>query len=228
MSDLQFPLLHHWRVSRRPGPWLRLRGVSVDFDGPPVLEDISFSVAPGETRILLGPAGVGKSVLLKLIIGLLRPLEGSVELFGQDISHMPEEKLFPCGRAPAWSFRRALSSTRLTVRDNVAYQFIPGSVPDDEIDSACTMRCDSWASSRPSHSSFEPFRRHEAARRHRPRPHQPSGADPLRLAHRRPRSGDLHHHHRTHREAARRARNPGFAGDAPPSGRLHALHPPIR
>ena len=74
---------------------LTFASVSIAFDGPPVLQDISFSVAPGETRILLGPAGVGKSVLLKLINGLLRPDQGSVLLFGEDISRMTEEQLFP-------------------------------------------------------------------------------------------------------------------------------------
>ena len=77
------------------GPVVALRGVSIAFDGPPVLKDITFSVAPAETRIVLGPAGVGKSVLLKLILGLLRPQNGSVLLFGEDISRMSEEKLFP-------------------------------------------------------------------------------------------------------------------------------------
>ena len=93
-------------------PVVAFRNVSIAFDGPPVLEDVSFSVAPGETRVLLGPAGVGKSVLLKLANGLLRPDEGSILLFGEEISHMPEEQLFPCAPAPAWSFRRARSSIR--------------------------------------------------------------------------------------------------------------------
>src|SRR5580698_9990624 len=76
-------------------PVVVFRNVSIAFDGPPVLDDISFSVAPGETRILLGPAGVGKSVLLKLINGLMRPDAGSILLFGEDISTMSEEQLFP-------------------------------------------------------------------------------------------------------------------------------------
>ena len=69
--------------------------VSIAFDGPPVLDDVSFSVAPGETRILLGPAGVGKSVLLKLVNGLLRHDSGSIRLFGEAIERMPEEELIP-------------------------------------------------------------------------------------------------------------------------------------
>jgi phospholipid/cholesterol/gamma-HCH transport system ATP-binding protein len=64
-------------------PVVAFRNVSIAFDGPPVLQDVSFSVAPRETRILLGPAGVGKSVLLKLTNGLLRPDQGSILLFGR-------------------------------------------------------------------------------------------------------------------------------------------------
>jgi phospholipid/cholesterol/gamma-HCH transport system ATP-binding protein len=78
-----------------PGPVLVFKNVSISFDGPPVLQDISFSVGPHETRILLGPAGVGKSVLLKLANGLLCPETGNIVLFGEDIARIPEAKLFP-------------------------------------------------------------------------------------------------------------------------------------
>ncbi|HLI04241.1 MAG TPA: ATP-binding cassette domain-containing protein, partial [Terracidiphilus sp.] len=60
-------------------PVVEVSHVWVSFDRP-VLEDISFSVSRGETRILLGPAGVGKSVLLKVINGLIRPAKGAVRL----------------------------------------------------------------------------------------------------------------------------------------------------
>ena len=111
-----------------------LRNVAMGFDGPPVFSNVSFSVAPGETRILLGPAGVGKSILLKLILGLLPPLEGTVELFGRDISHMPEEKLFPLRARAGMVFQEGALFDSLTVRDNVAYQLIQEGVPDVEID----------------------------------------------------------------------------------------------
>ncbi len=112
-----------------------LRGVSIAFDGPPVLEDVSFSVAPAETRILLGPAGVGKSVLLKLIIGLLPSQAGTIHLFGEDISHLPEEKLFPLRSRAGMVFQEGALFDSLTVRDNVAYQLIQERVSDEEIDS---------------------------------------------------------------------------------------------
>jgi phospholipid/cholesterol/gamma-HCH transport system ATP-binding protein len=114
---------------------VEVREVSVAFDGPPVLTDVSFSVAPAETRILLGPAGVGKSVLLKLIIGLIPPFKGDIVLFGQNISHMPEEKLFPLRARAGMVFQEGALFDSLSVRDNVAYQLIQERVPDEEIDS---------------------------------------------------------------------------------------------
>ena len=116
------------------GPVVALRNVAMGFDGPPVFQNVSFSVAPGETRILLGPAGVGKSVLLKLILGLLPPLDGSVELFGKDISHMPEEKLFALRARAGMVFQEGALFDSLTVRDNVAYQLVQERVRDEEID----------------------------------------------------------------------------------------------
>jgi phospholipid/cholesterol/gamma-HCH transport system ATP-binding protein len=116
-------------------PVVELRHVSIAFDGPPVLEDISFTVAPGETRILLGPAGVGKSVLLKLINGLLLPDRGHVLLFGDDISALKEDELFPLRARTGMVFQEGALFDSLTVRDNVAYQLIQEpTVPDEEID----------------------------------------------------------------------------------------------
>jgi phospholipid/cholesterol/gamma-HCH transport system ATP-binding protein len=114
-------------------PVVVFRHVSIAFDGPPVLDDISFSVASGETRVLLGPAGVGKSVLLKLVNGLLRPDRGSILLFGEEISHMPEEQLFPLRIRTGMVFQEGALFDSLTVRDNVAYQLIQERVPDNEI-----------------------------------------------------------------------------------------------
>jgi len=77
---------------------------------------------------------VGKSVLLKLANGLLRPDEGSILLFGEEISHMPEQKLFPLRTRVGMVFQEGALFDSLNVRDNVAYQLIQERVPDDEID----------------------------------------------------------------------------------------------
>jgi phospholipid/cholesterol/gamma-HCH transport system ATP-binding protein len=115
------------------GPVLEFRNVSIGFDHP-VLQDVSFSVGPDETRILLGPAGVGKSVLLKLANGLLSPDSGSIHLFGEDISRMPEQQLFHLRTRTGMVFQEGALFDSLTVRDNVAYQLIQEEVPDEEID----------------------------------------------------------------------------------------------
>jgi phospholipid/cholesterol/gamma-HCH transport system ATP-binding protein len=115
-------------------PFVAFRNVSIAFAGPPVLNDITFSLAPGETRILLGPAGVGKSVLLKLCNALLRPDQGSIRLFGEEITAMPERDLFPLRKRIGMVFQEGALFDSLTVRDNVAYQLIQENVADEEID----------------------------------------------------------------------------------------------
>ena len=122
----------HARSTDR-GPVLEFRNVSIGFDHP-VLEDVSFSVGPDETRILLGPAGVGKSVLLKLANGLLCPDSGSIHLFGQEISRIREQQLFSLRTRTGMVFQEGALFDSLSVRDNVAYQLIQEEVPDEEID----------------------------------------------------------------------------------------------
>lgn len=116
-------------------PVVAVRNATVSFGGAPVLEDITFAVAPGETRILLGPAGVGKSVLLKLVNGLIRPDPGSVELFGEEITAMPEERLFPLRARTGMVFQEGALFDSLSVRDNVAYQLLQDpAIAGEEID----------------------------------------------------------------------------------------------
>ena len=115
-------------------PVVEFRDVTISFDGPPVLSNISFSVGPRETRILLGPAGVGKSVLLKATDGLVCPDSGSILLFGEDIVSKKESELFAMRARTGMVFQEGALFDSLTVRDNVAYQLIQELVPDDEID----------------------------------------------------------------------------------------------
>jgi phospholipid/cholesterol/gamma-HCH transport system ATP-binding protein len=115
-------------------PVLVFQNVTISFAGPPVLEDISFSVGPHETRVLLGPAGVGKSVLLKLANGLHCADTGSILLFGENISHIREQELLPLRMRTGMVFQEGALFDSLTVRDNVAYQLIQEEVPDGEID----------------------------------------------------------------------------------------------
>jgi phospholipid/cholesterol/gamma-HCH transport system ATP-binding protein len=115
-------------------PVVVFENVSIGFDRKPVLEDISFQVHTGEMRILLGPAGVGKSVLLKLVNGLLRPDSGRIFVFGKEITAMREADLFELRGSIGTVFQEGALFDSLNVRDNVGYRLIEERLPDDEID----------------------------------------------------------------------------------------------
>lgn len=114
-------------------PVVAFEHVSIGFEQKPVLEDISFQIHHGETRILLGPAGVGKSVLLKLVNGLLRPDAGRIFVFGKEISAMQEQELFELRGAIGTVFQEGALFDSLTVRDNVGYRLLEEHLPDEEI-----------------------------------------------------------------------------------------------
>jgi phospholipid/cholesterol/gamma-HCH transport system ATP-binding protein len=97
-----------------------------------VLENISFTVQRAETRIILGPAGCGKSVLMKLANGLLRPDSGTIEVFGQEITTMPEKDLFKLRARIGMVFQESALFDSLSVEDNVAYRLHEDGVPEDE------------------------------------------------------------------------------------------------
>ena len=210
-------------------PALVFRNVSISFAGPPVLDNVSFSVAPHETRILLGPAGVGKSVLLKLANGLLCPDEGSVLLFGEDLSQMSEQQLFPLRTRTGMVFQEGALFDSLTVRDNVAYLLIQERVADEEIDQRVRealrfVGLEETFSLFPGSLSGGMRRRVAIARAliHHPQlllyDSPTGGLDP----------DHFHHHHRIDRERARRQPDSFSAGHPPPAGRVHHDLAPIR
>src|ERR1700734_4562272 len=112
--------------------------VSIGFEGKQVLENISLTVSPGDTRILLGPAGSGKSVLLKLANGLMRPDSGTITVFGEEINDMPEEQLFKLRGRIGMVFQEGALFDSLTVRDNVAYRLMEQKVPEAEVTQRAT------------------------------------------------------------------------------------------
>jgi phospholipid/cholesterol/gamma-HCH transport system ATP-binding protein len=106
--------------------------VSITFDIKPVLQNISFTVHRGETRIILGPAGGGKSVLMKLVNGLLRPDSGTICVFGEDVTHMRETDLFKLRERIGMVFQESALFDSLSVEDNVAYRLHEDQVPEEE------------------------------------------------------------------------------------------------
>jgi len=114
------------------GPVVEFKDVSIGFDGKQVLNGISFAVERGETLILLGPAGTGKSVLLKLANGLLGPDSGSIRIFGREITTMPERELYELRAHIGMVFQESALFDSMTVEDNVAYRLHEERVPEDE------------------------------------------------------------------------------------------------
>ncbi len=113
-------------------PVLSFDGVSITFDRDKVLDNVSFAIEPGETRVLLGPAGGGKSVLMKLANGLIKPDEGSIKVFGEEITTMSEERLFQMRSRVGMVFQESALFDSLNVEDNVAYRLNEDGVPEDE------------------------------------------------------------------------------------------------
>ncbi len=100
---------------------VRFEDVSLHFGDTPALDHVSFAMGPGETRVIFGAAGSGKTVLLKVAVGLLRPDSGRVFLFGQDITRMREEELVDLRARVGILFQEGALFDSLNIADNVAY-----------------------------------------------------------------------------------------------------------
>jgi phospholipid/cholesterol/gamma-HCH transport system ATP-binding protein len=100
---------------------LRYENVSLSFEGEPALRDVSFELLRGHTAIIFGAAGSGKSVLLKLATGLLKPDFGAIYLFGQDITKLAEEDLFTIRAKVGVLFQEGGLFDSLDIEENVAY-----------------------------------------------------------------------------------------------------------
>jgi phospholipid/cholesterol/gamma-HCH transport system ATP-binding protein len=96
--------------------------VSFAFDDNVVLRDISFSIPMGSMRILLGASGAGKSVVLKLILGLLRPDSGAIRVNGHQIENMTERELMDVRANVGMLFQESALFDSLTVAENVGYR----------------------------------------------------------------------------------------------------------
>jgi phospholipid/cholesterol/gamma-HCH transport system ATP-binding protein len=102
-------------------PIVSYEHVSLSFAGEPALQDVSFEVLPGQTRIIFGAAGSGKSVLLKTASGLLKPDSGRIHLFGQEITGMSEEELFAIRGKIGVLFQEGGLFDSLNIEENVEY-----------------------------------------------------------------------------------------------------------
>jgi phospholipid/cholesterol/gamma-HCH transport system ATP-binding protein len=109
--------------------------VCLRFDEKVVLDHVSFELLRGENKILLGEAGVGKSTILKLVLGLTKPDSGNIFVLGHEVSAMRERDLFELRRKIGMVFQESALFDSLTVHDNVAYRLLEeGAGTEEEIE----------------------------------------------------------------------------------------------
>jgi phospholipid/cholesterol/gamma-HCH transport system ATP-binding protein len=119
-----------------PTPSIELRNISLSFDEKRVLEKISFEITPGATAVLMGVSGTGKSVLLKLVLGLLKPDSGEILIEGENIVPLSEADLDAFRRRMGIVFQEGALFDSLSVYENVSYRLREkGKLEEDAIES---------------------------------------------------------------------------------------------
>ena len=114
---------------------IRFENVTLAFDDKVVLDDISFRLPHGETKAIFGVAGSGKSTILKLALGLMKPDSGRIYALGEEVTEMTENALFDLRSQIGMVFQESALFDSRTVRENVAFRLMEeGSVPEDEIE----------------------------------------------------------------------------------------------
>jgi len=133
MSSLAPPVEQSEAFASRPdGCVLSFDHVSIAF-AEPVLDNISFQLKRGETRILLGVSGTGKTLILKLALGLLKPDSGRITVLNDEITSMRERDLNEVRRNIGMVFQESALFDSMTVEENVAYRLIEetGKITDE-------------------------------------------------------------------------------------------------
>lgn len=115
-------------------PAIELKHVTKYYDDTPVLKDISFSVQRGETKIILGGSGSGKSTILKLIIGLVQADEGEIWVEGRNITRYGERPLMEVRQRIGMVFQEGALFDSLSVAENVGFRlYEQGELEEDKV-----------------------------------------------------------------------------------------------
>ncbi|HTG94705.1 MAG TPA: ATP-binding cassette domain-containing protein [Pyrinomonadaceae bacterium] len=115
-------------------PAIEFRDVVLFFDDRVILNKLSFKVMKGETKIILGGSGGGKSTIIKLVLGLLKPDSGRVLVDGEDITDYNEEQMMGVRKNIGMVFQEGALFDSLSVYDNVAYRLHEQGVPEEEVE----------------------------------------------------------------------------------------------
>lgn len=120
--------------SHRAIPAIEFRDVVLAFDERVILNKLSFKVMKGETKIILGGSGGGKSTIIKLVLGLLKPDEGRVLVDGEDITEYNEVQMMNVRKKIGMVFQEGALFDSLSVYDNVAYRLHEQGLLEEEVE----------------------------------------------------------------------------------------------
>jgi phospholipid/cholesterol/gamma-HCH transport system ATP-binding protein len=115
-------------------PRIEFHDVSLAFDDQVVLDNVSFTVAPGEMKLMLGESGGGKSMILKLVLGLEKPDSGEIFVDGEEVTRLPEPELNRIREKMGIVFQEGALFDSLTVFENVAYRLQERGEDDETIE----------------------------------------------------------------------------------------------
>ncbi|HEY6189854.1 MAG TPA: ATP-binding cassette domain-containing protein [Pyrinomonadaceae bacterium] len=115
-------------------PAIEFRDVHLGFADRKVLDGLSFKVMKGETKIILGGSGCGKSTTIKLVLGLLKPDSGQILVDGEDITNYDEEQMMVVRKKIGMIFQEGALFDSLSVYDNVAFRLHEQGVPEEEVE----------------------------------------------------------------------------------------------
>ncbi len=120
--------------SDRAIPSIEFRNVTMTFDDRNILDNLSFKVMKGETKIILGGSGCGKSTTIKLVLGLLKPNSGQILVDGEDITNYSEVQMMRVRKKIGMIFQEGALFDSLSVYENVAFKLHESGVPEDEVE----------------------------------------------------------------------------------------------
>lgn len=120
--------------SVRAIPAIEFRNVTIIYDGRKVLNDLSFKVMKGETKIILGGSGCGKSTTIKLVLGLVKPDSGQILVDGEDVTNYSEEDMTKVRKKIGMIFQEGALFDSLSVYENVAFKLHEQGVPEEEVE----------------------------------------------------------------------------------------------
>src|SRR5499433_3194778 len=119
--------------SEQPLHAIEFQKVSLAFDDKIVLDEVSFTVAHGETKIVMGGSGTGKSTILRLVLGLLKPDAGRIIVDGEDITEYSEKELTRVRKNIGMVFQEGALFDSMSVYENVGYRLFEKVVSEEEV-----------------------------------------------------------------------------------------------